>query len=43
MKCKKCGKPLNPVATMMGQICGDCTRKAHAKATGKKSKTSKRR
>lgn len=33
--CVDCGRPLNPVAVMMGPVCGLCVRKRHAAAIGK--------
>ncbi len=31
-RCKECGTALNPIQMMMGNICGDCVRKAHREA-----------
>lgn len=28
-KCAQCGKPLNPVAVMLGPVCGACVRRNH--------------
>ena len=32
--CKQCGKPLNPVAAMLGPVCGECCRKNQKAVTG---------
>jgi hypothetical protein len=31
--CRQCGTWLNPVARMLGPVCGTCTRKNHEAAT----------
>lgn len=31
--CRQCGTWLNPVARMLGPVCGTCTRKNHEDAT----------
>jgi len=33
-KCQSCGKKLNPVQAMLGNVCGKCTREAHKQAIG---------
>ncbi len=32
-KCKRCGAAMNPVAVMLGEVCGRCVRELHRKAT----------
>ena len=34
-KCKQCGAPLNPVAAMLGPVCGKCCRENHKRVAGK--------
>ena len=34
MRCKQCGKALNPVSALMGPICGECARKNYREAIG---------
>jgi predicted nucleic acid-binding Zn ribbon protein len=39
MKCKQCGKEMNPVEAMLSKtwgVCGNCTRKNHKQANGEK-------
>jgi hypothetical protein len=31
-QCKQCGAPLNPVAVMLGPVCGKCVRANHRAA-----------
>lgn len=31
-RCARCGAPLNPVAAMLGPVCGACVRTRHAEA-----------
>lgn len=35
MKCKQCGKPMNPVEVMLGPVCGKCCRDNHKKVAGR--------
>lgn len=37
MYCRCCGKDLNPVAAMMGSVCGDCVGKQHKRVVDGKS------
>ncbi len=32
--CGRCGEALNPIAAMMGDVCGSCVRKAHREVIG---------
>lgn len=43
MNCAQCGKPMNPVARMLGPVCGACCKANHAAATGQPSKAVKGR
>jgi len=39
MKCKQCGKEMNPVDSLISsthRICGNCTRQNQKKTTGEK-------
>jgi NMD protein affecting ribosome stability and mRNA decay len=31
-KCKQCGTTMNPVAVMLGPVCGKCVRENHKTA-----------
>lgn len=31
--CESCGRVMNPAQAMLGPVCGDCVRAAHAEAT----------
>ena len=33
-KCVQCGKPMNPVEAMLGDICGKCFKRNLGRATG---------
>jgi hypothetical protein len=33
-RCEGCGRELNPVAVMLGPVCGACVRVRHAEVTG---------
>lgn len=35
-KCRECGKKMNPAERMLGPVCGECVRKKHKEAIGKK-------
>lgn len=32
-RCAQCGRDMNPVAIMLGPICGECCRENHKEAT----------
>ena len=34
VSCVQCGGPMNPVAVLMGPVCGRCCRENHRRATG---------
>ena len=38
MKCKQCGKKMNPVESMLGFICGKCVRENHKKSDWRNKK-----